>query len=262
MHPPACASSHDRRSIGSTPPRNPSPHPQPVSTEETELPASSQLSQAFETLVQTATSPMIPASSPPPGLNYEGRGDQETNIDSIIDQDRNVFIISSEPQQVNSEVVSMDLETPSITQTPPVSVVTGKRSTNLRSVSPPPPAKRIMREISPSDERVKLEALKEYNERSEELLTMVTILAKQEESLKSLGVPLPGHSPTVDNFVMRVQLRNVEAELEAERKRCRELELNLSDIRRECKEPFFVPSLFDAFLQISQLTTAVTEHIS
>lgn len=95
MHPPACASSHDRRSIGSTPPRNPSPHPQPVSTEETELPASSQLSQAFEALVQTATSPMIPASSPPPGLNYEGRGDQETNIDSIIDQDRNVFIVSS-----------------------------------------------------------------------------------------------------------------------------------------------------------------------
>ncbi|KAK0235020.1 hypothetical protein EDD85DRAFT_841450 [Armillaria nabsnona] len=61
---------------------------------------------------------------------------------------------------------------------------------------------------------------------------------------------------------MRVQLRNVEAELEAERKRCRELELNLSDIRRECKNPFFVPSLFDAFLQISQLTTAATEHIS
>ncbi|PBK89556.1 hypothetical protein ARMGADRAFT_325329 [Armillaria gallica] len=159
-------------------------------------------------------------------------------------------------------MISMDLETPSTTQTPPVSTVTGKRSTNLRSVSPPPPAKRVMREISPSDKRAKSEALKEYNERSEELLTIVAILTKQEESLRRLGVSLPEHDPTVDNFVMRVQLRNVETELEAERKRCRELELNLSDIRRECKKPFFVPSLFDAFLQISQLTTTATEHIS
>ncbi|KAK0199748.1 hypothetical protein DFS33DRAFT_1364736 [Desarmillaria ectypa] len=119
-----------------------------------------------------------------------------------------------------------------------------------------------MRGVSPSDERAKLEALKEYNEQSEELLTMVTTLAEQEESLRCLGVPLPEHDPTIDNFLMRVRLRKVEAELEAERKRRQGLEQNLSDIRRECRQPFFVPSLFDAFLQISKLTTAATEHIS
>ncbi|KAG7440791.1 uncharacterized protein BT62DRAFT_937771 [Guyanagaster necrorhizus] len=158
----------------------------------------------------------------------------------------------------------MDLETPSTPaqQTPPVSVVTGKRSTNSRSVSPPPSAKRVRRGASPSDERVKLEALKEYIERSEELLTMVDTLAEQEESLRRLGVTLPERDPSIDTFVTRSRLRKVEVELEAERKRRQELELNLSDIRRECRQPFFVPSLFDAFLQISTLTTAATEHIS
>ncbi|KAK0235019.1 hypothetical protein EDD85DRAFT_64081 [Armillaria nabsnona] len=219
--PPPRASPHDRHSIQSTPLRNPSPHPRSVSIEERELPTTPQLSSPSKTPVQTATSPatVTPASSPPPRLNYEGRGDQETNVDSIIDQDRNVFGVSSrdplpffdltfdvfsETQKGNTEASSMDLETPSTTQTPPVSIVTGKRSTNLRSVSPPPPAKRVMREISPSDERAKLEALKEYNERSEELLTIVAILAKQEESLRRLSVPLPEHDPTVDNFGMHV----------------------------------------------------------
>lgn len=61
-----------------------------------------------------------------------------------------------------------------------------------------------MQEISPSDERAKSEALKECNERSEELLTIVAILTKQEESLRRLGVPLPEHDPTVDNFGMYV----------------------------------------------------------
>ncbi|KAK0443094.1 uncharacterized protein EV420DRAFT_1576951 [Desarmillaria tabescens] len=241
--PPPRASSHDQHSIRSTPPRSPSPHPQPVSIEEKPSP----VSPPVKTSVHTKTSPVFLASSPPPGLNYEERGDE----------DGNVF------NQGNVEEVSMNLETPSTLalRTPPVNAVTGKRSTSLRSVSPPPPAKRVMRGASPSDKRAESEALREYNERSEELFTMVTNLTKQEESLRRLGVPLPERDPTADNFVMRVQLRKVEAELEAERMRSRELELNLSDIRRECKQPFFVPSLFDAFLQISKLTTAATEHI-
>lgn len=92
--PPPRASSHDRHSIRSTPPRNPSPHLQSVSNEKRQSPAT-RLSPLFRTPIQTATSPVILASSPPPELNYEGRGDQEMDVDSIIDQDRNVFSVSS-----------------------------------------------------------------------------------------------------------------------------------------------------------------------
>lgn len=38
-------------------------------------------------------------------------------------------------------------------------------------------------------------------------------------------------------------------------------EKRLSGIKTECREPFVTPALFEAFLQISQLTTAVTDRV-
>ena len=47
----------------------------------------------------------------------------------------------------------------------------------------------------------------------------------------------------------------IELELESERHRRQTAEEALMDVRRECKEPFVVPALLDAFIRISQLTT-------
>jgi hypothetical protein len=55
--------------------------------------------------------------------------------------------------------------------------------------------------------------------------------------------------------VLKARLRVIELELESERHRRQEAEVALMDVRRECKEPFVVPALLDAFIRISQLTT-------
>jgi type II secretory pathway component PulM len=54
--------------------------------------------------------------------------------------------------------------------------------------------------------------------------------------------------------VTRARIEQFEAELQAERARRRRLEEIVEDIRRECREPFVVPSLLDAFIEISKLT--------
>lgn len=54
---------------------------------------------------------------------------------------------------------------------------------------------------------------------------------------------------------MRDELARLEHELAAERKLREEAEDIIADIRREMREPFVVPSLFDAFVQLSRLTT-------
>jgi hypothetical protein len=43
--------------------------------------------------------------------------------------------------------------------------------------------------------------------------------------------------------------------LEIERKRRVEAEQALQDVERECKEPFVVPALLKAFINISKLTS-------
>lgn len=43
--------------------------------------------------------------------------------------------------------------------------------------------------------------------------------------------------------------------LETERKRREEAENALADVRRECRQPFVVPSLLDTFVELSKLTT-------
>lgn len=52
----------------------------------------------------------------------------------------------------------------------------------------------------------------------------------------------------------------VENELRAERKRREEAEAALNDIERECREPFIVPALFEAFVSISRITSQAMDQ--
>ncbi|KIJ94941.1 hypothetical protein K443DRAFT_683374 [Laccaria amethystina LaAM-08-1] len=54
---------------------------------------------------------------------------------------------------------------------------------------------------------------------------------------------------------LKTRLRKVEKDLENERHLRMKTEATLQDIRRECKAPFVVPALLDAFISISNLTT-------
>ncbi len=45
-------------------------------------------------------------------------------------------------------------------------------------------------------------------------------------------------------------------ELEVERTKRQDMEAILKDVERECKSPFVVPGLLDAFIKIAQATTA------
>ncbi|KAJ7916767.1 hypothetical protein B0H13DRAFT_355159 [Mycena leptocephala] len=73
------------------------------------------------------------------------------------------------------------------------------------------------------------------------------------ENLHELGAEDLSDASEVD-FVTRARIEQFEAELQAERARRRRLEEIVEDIRRECREPFVVPSLLDAFIEISKLT--------
>ncbi|KAJ7597552.1 hypothetical protein C8J56DRAFT_774125, partial [Mycena floridula] len=53
----------------------------------------------------------------------------------------------------------------------------------------------------------------------------------------------------------------VEAELMKERDKREETEVLLADIRKECKSPFVVPALLDAFLSISKLANKAGKPI-
>ncbi|KAK0475787.1 hypothetical protein IW261DRAFT_1492930, partial [Armillaria novae-zelandiae] len=111
------------------------------------------------------------------------------------------------------------------------SVVIGKRTS--RSVSPLPLAKRPHNRSPLGDD-----------ERS--LLHAKYLVARQtmiQEKLKDMGaqsIPEP-------DFLFRDEVRDLELEIETERKQRIEYETLLTDIRRECRVPFIVPALFDAF---------------
>lgn len=54
----------------------------------------------------------------------------------------------------------------------------------------------------------------------------------------------------------------MENEIAAERRRRIEIEDTLRDVERECREPFVVPALLDAFAVISKLTSkALTDDV-
>jgi len=56
-------------------------------------------------------------------------------------------------------------------------------------------------------------------------------------------------------LVMKTRLQIVEYELKEERERRAVAEETLKDIERECREPFVVPALLDAFITISKITS-------
>ena len=51
----------------------------------------------------------------------------------------------------------------------------------------------------------------------------------------------------------------VEQQLKQERRRRIDAEATLKDIERECREPFVVPALLDAFITISKITSQVMD---
>jgi hypothetical protein len=61
----------------------------------------------------------------------------------------------------------------------------------------------------------------------------------------------------IENRLEEVESR-LRAELEVERRLRQEAEDAIEDVRRECREPFVVPSLLDAFVELARLTTAAT----
>jgi hypothetical protein len=73
--------------------------------------------------------------------------------------------------------------------------------------------------------------------------------------LKRLNAPyIPGPLKIAD-LAMEGRLRKLEEDLETERMLRLEAEDVVNDIRRECKAPFVVPGLLDAFIKLSRLTT-------
>lgn len=60
--------------------------------------------------------------------------------------------------------------------------------------------------------------------------------------------------------MLKTRLEKIESELASERRRRVEAEQSLDDIQRECREPFVVPALLDAFITISKLTTRVMDE--
>ncbi|KAF5310064.1 hypothetical protein D9619_010318 [Psilocybe cf. subviscida] len=57
---------------------------------------------------------------------------------------------------------------------------------------------------------------------------------------------------------LKRRLEEAEKSMEVERRLRREAEDAIEDIRRECREPFVVPSLLDAFVELARLTTVVS----
>jgi hypothetical protein len=56
-----------------------------------------------------------------------------------------------------------------------------------------------------------------------------------------------------------MRLQEVEQELAQEKRRRMDAEATLKDIERECRDPFVVPALLDAFIAISKLTSQVMD---
>lgn len=59
----------------------------------------------------------------------------------------------------------------------------------------------------------------------------------------------------------REQKLQAEAKLQEEQAKRQDAEDAIHDIRRECRSPFIVPSLLDAFVELSRLTTKATINI-
>ncbi|KAG7096650.1 hypothetical protein E1B28_004066 [Marasmius oreades] len=74
-------------------------------------------------------------------------------------------------------------------------------------------------------------------------------------SSSSSNTPASGDFATVKAIEARLEF--AEKQLEEERGRRKAIEDSLKDVQRECREPFVVPALLDAFLKISTLSSEV-----
>ncbi|KAG6864728.1 hypothetical protein C0991_007646 [Blastosporella zonata] len=78
--------------------------------------------------------------------------------------------------------------------------------------------------------------------------------------INGLGSSVPTRE-TPNEAALRERLKVVEDELRAETRLRLEAEATLTDIQRECREPFLVPAMFDVVETISRLTTQVMDVI-
>ncbi|KAK1218661.1 hypothetical protein PQX77_018649 [Marasmius sp. AFHP31] len=75
------------------------------------------------------------------------------------------------------------------------------------------------------------------------------------DQLKSLGSMPGGMTSSGSEIVIKTRLKLAEDQLEDERRRRKAAEDAISDIKRECREPFIVPGLLDAFTMLSDIST-------
>ncbi|KIY48580.1 hypothetical protein FISHEDRAFT_58866 [Fistulina hepatica ATCC 64428] len=73
--------------------------------------------------------------------------------------------------------------------------------------------------------------------------------------LRRRGVPLPRGTRKQSWFRLEADLNYERQKLERERRRRAELEDFVDDVKRECREPFVVPALLEAFASVSKLST-------
>jgi len=93
---------------------------------------------------------------------------------------------------------------------------------------------------------------------------LTSIAAKENgivEQLKLMGCRMPERSQELtricDDTAFQLRLKFLQTELKKERRRRLEVEQLLKDVESECKEPFVVPALMQAFHIISQMTDSL-----
>lgn len=102
--------------------------------------------------------------------------------------------------------------------------------------------------------------MQELEHLNQEVACLATRQAEIREKLKDAGASdIPALDSSAENFASRIRLRVLEVEIETERQKKLEYELVLRDIRKECKAPFIVPSLLDAFIEVSKLTNVAVK---
>ncbi|KAH8828113.1 hypothetical protein DL96DRAFT_1601776 [Flagelloscypha sp. PMI_526] len=93
------------------------------------------------------------------------------------------------------------------------------------------------------------EVRKEFAIKAEQEMTLVN-------DLRLLRVAqVPELVSTHPETVMTQRLKSIGEEVETERRKREDADKAIDDIRQECRTPFIVPSLLDAFIQISKMTT-------
>lgn len=59
---------------------------------------------------------------------------------------------------------------------------------------------------------------------------------------------------------MEIRLHGMQLQLDMEQERRATAERHLREVEQECREPFVVPSLLEAFIKMSQLTSAAMDR--